>query len=513
MQMQDLSESLLFEERPNTPKIEVNDQVMDENEEDERPESPFVRKLSKVRKKMDDLADDISREIKDELHDQKKHIKKAENCANDLVDPDTLDRLKEIIFEKPEIEQGIDWALWYHITTKSVTYVLLKVVDIVTDCAAAYQHFKRDDVKYGALTLFFVYLPGFVISVGFTYWGFTAPRAPKEEAEDQEPSRKPINCRRFLRYMGVLFIFPLLYPFIQILLGFLLVALLVRRRDHEPLKFMGHDLKQFKSLEGFLESGPQFALQSYILLIGQKKDTNIDFNNITEDDAERLAILCFSILVSFISLTKTAVNVNIPDPDPRRQAKQYKHNVPYCKCCCCKVSSFKISLSFFTFFCVIFRLLSLAVFLVYLRGYTMILIVTAFLSNVAVLAYVGTSISIIIILGAISIFVPNGYLLYNFAGTLIVDFPRRGSKAFYMVSTLVVNMIWLAGNIAVILLGIYSELPGQFVIRDTETQHKFVNGMNIALIICGTISSILGLIHWFCCIEKLFIEPQEQGEL
>jgi len=89
--MQDLSESLLFEERPKTPKIEVNDQVMDENEEDERPESPFVRKLSKVRKKMDDLADDISREIKDELHDQKKHIKKAENCANDLVDPDTLE--------------------------------------------------------------------------------------------------------------------------------------------------------------------------------------------------------------------------------------------------------------------------------------------------------------------------------------------------------------------------------------------------------------------------------------
>ena len=36
---------------------------------------------------------------------------------------------------------------------------------------------------------------------------------------------------------------------------------------------------------GFLESGPQFALQSYILMIGQKKDTNIDFNKITEDDA------------------------------------------------------------------------------------------------------------------------------------------------------------------------------------------------------------------------------------
>ena len=148
--------------------------------------------------------------------------------------------------------------------------------------------------------------------------------------------------------------------------GLLLVILLIRRRDREPLKFMGHDLKQFKSLEGFcivivndikilyisvyagfLESGPQFALQSYILLIGQKKDENIDFNNITEDDAERLAILSFSILVSFVSLVKTAVNVNVPDPDERRQAKQFKTNVPH----------FKVSLWFFTFFCVLFRLL------------------------------------------------------------------------------------------------------------------------------------------------------------
>ena len=29
---------------------------------------------------------------------------------------------------------------------------------------------------------------------------------------------------------------------------------------------MVFDIKQFKSLEGFLESGPQFVLQAYILL-------------------------------------------------------------------------------------------------------------------------------------------------------------------------------------------------------------------------------------------------------
>ena len=240
---------------------------------------------------------------------------------------------------------------------------------------------------------------------------------------------------------------------------------------------MGHDLKQFKSLEGFLESGPQFALQSYILLIGQKKETNIDFDHITEADAERLAILSFSILVSFVSLVKTAVNVNVPDCDPRRQAKQYKQNVPYLKLCCLKVSSFKVSLSFFTFFCVLFRLLSLSFFLVYLRQYTLILIVTAFISNVIVLGCVGALFSIIVVLGAISIFVPNGYLLYNFAGTLPVDLSRHGSKVLFMCSTLIVNAIWMMGNVAVIVLIHFEELPGDHVIKDKDTQYHFVMGI------------------------------------
>ena len=263
---------------------------------------------------------------------------------------------------------------------------------------------------------------------------------------------------------------------------------------------------------GFLESGPQFALQSYILLIGQRKDTNIDFSNITENDAERLAILCFSVLISFISLVKTAVNVNVPDPDERRQAKQYKQNVPSIKMCCVKVSSFKISLIVFTFFCVLFRLLSLSVFLVYLRAWTLILILTAFLSNIIVLGCIGTSISLIIVLGAISIFVPNGYLLYNFAGTLLLDLSVQNTKNYFLSSTLMVNMIWMAGNTATILLAEYSELPGEHVIQDKSTQYKFVIGMNTGLLICGVISSILGVLHWYFCIRKLFDVPPEESE-
>ena len=208
--MQDVTKSLLFDDRLRT------DNNMEQEEEDAGRASPFQRLKSKAKQKMDDLADDISREVKDELHDKRKTIQKAENVANDLVDPGTLHRLKEIILEKPEIEEGFDWKLWYHIIVKSFTYVILKLADIITDFAAAYQHFKRADYKYGGLTLLFVYLPGFVISVGFTWWGLTAVRKAKEEGE--EPRRKELTWRRLGRYLGLLFIFPLLYPIIQVAL-------------------------------------------------------------------------------------------------------------------------------------------------------------------------------------------------------------------------------------------------------------------------------------------------------
>ena len=49
-----------------------------------------------------------------------------------------------------------------------------------------------------------------------------------------------------------------------------MVYLMCRSKSHQVVKVMGHDVKQFKSLEGYLESGPQFVLQSYILLRGMK---------------------------------------------------------------------------------------------------------------------------------------------------------------------------------------------------------------------------------------------------
>ncbi len=45
-----------------------------------------------------------------------------------------------------------------------------------------------------------------------------------------------------------------------------MLYLMIVNRSREIVSIMGHDVKQFKSLEGFLESAPQFVLQTYILM-------------------------------------------------------------------------------------------------------------------------------------------------------------------------------------------------------------------------------------------------------
>ena len=50
---------------------------------------------------------------------------------------------------------------------------------------------------------------------------------------------------------------------------------MIVQRSRNPERAMVFDVKQFKSLEGFLESGPQFVLQSYILLRNQKQGLDL----------------------------------------------------------------------------------------------------------------------------------------------------------------------------------------------------------------------------------------------
>ena len=61
---------------------------------------------------------------------------------------------------------------------------------------------------------------------------------------------------------------------------------MIVQRSRAPERAMVFDVKQFKSLEGFLESGPQFVLQLYVLLHQEleegTKNTNYRFTNLTK---------------------------------------------------------------------------------------------------------------------------------------------------------------------------------------------------------------------------------------
>ena len=152
-----------------------------------------------------------------------------------------------------------------------------------------------------------------------------------------------------------------------------MLYLIFVNRSREIVNIMGHDVRQFKSLEGFLESGPQFVLQSYILLRGQKRgledieQADASKENSTKmEDTEfqirflfsvRVIVLVASVIFSFFSLSKTGFNVNCPDPDAKRQSQQYPGNSRF----------FSITSFVFHVICVLFRVSCLAYFFAIFR--------------------------------------------------------------------------------------------------------------------------------------------------
>jgi len=453
--------------------------------------SPYNRAKDKVGHEMTKLKDKATKELAEEFRENK-HIQRAHGAATDIVPSENIDRFKDLW--EPVEEQPYTTKLCFHIVRKSFTCVILPIIDVGTDFATAYQHLKYGDYLYCFLTLFFVFLPGLVLSVSMAVKGIMRKTG-------DPPQKKDITAARVGRYAMLVFGFPLFYPLVHICVGGFMVFLCIKRRDKEAIHFMGHDLKQFKSLEGFLESGPQFTLQSYILMVGEKKGGNINWDNITKDDAVRLCVLCTSVLISFLSLLKTSHNVNIPDPDTRRTDKQHPENAP----------CFSATLIIFNLLCILFRIIGFAFFCVYIQQWALLILIAAFLSNAIILRCVGCSFTMVIVLGAISVFVPNGYLLYNFAGVVVVDMTRQSSKIYLICHTIAVNLVFMLGIVGVAIASTTSRLPDQHLIKDPVEQAKFVLGMNISLAILGVLSFIAGLLHWKLNVSTLY-EPVETVE-
>ena len=122
--------------------------------------------------------------------------------------------------------------------------------------------------------------------------------------------------------------------------------------------------------------------------------------------SDRIEVIAISICFSLASLVKTCVNVNRPDPDSRRTHPQTIS----------KPLKFVLTSLVFHLFCVLFRLISASFFIATVRQYTTIIIFATFIINM-VLLYVNCKTStepnyvVIVLLGLVSAFAPNGYLV------------------------------------------------------------------------------------------------------
>lgn len=79
--------------------------------------------------------------------------------------------------------------------------MIYPTVDMAIDITTASTHFAFKDVGWGALTLTFVFIPGFVCAIAI------AVRGIKQE----------YTWKRLINYSIVIVLLPILYPIIQVM--------------------------------------------------------------------------------------------------------------------------------------------------------------------------------------------------------------------------------------------------------------------------------------------------------
>jgi hypothetical protein len=221
--------------------------------------------------------------------------------------------------------------------------------------------------------------------------------------------------------------------------------------------------------------------------------------------SERLAILCITVLLSFISLAKTGYNVNLPDPDKRRKSPQFRENV----------KRFWLTSLPFQFICALFRVSCLAYFCATLSYWTTLITLAIIALNMAIFNFgAKSSPAMTVLLGTVSVFMPNGYLLYNFAATFLVDFTFGQTQKclfWHMICVTIANI----SIIALIWIGqvlqwseIIKNIPANSVLSSDDVKY----GINAGLIFLGGTSALLALIHWKKSIVVLYAQPDNQNQ-
>lgn len=412
-------------------------------------------------------------------------VKKLKGDLKDLA-KDELGEHQQICdqIQCQEDQHGQDQEMFkyvFAIIRYSLTGVLLPLFDIGSDLFTAGTHYYWGDWAWGSLTLAFVGLPGLVCGLSLTIFGL----------------RKQFTLRRLINYGLVAALMPVAYPLLQILVSSYMVFLMIIRRDRIPVEWMGQDVKQFKSLEGFLESGPQFVLQTYILLRGARRGAE----DLEEADVKRILTISLSIFLSMASLVKTAVNVNRPDPDERRKEVQDASRAP----------RFILTSLMFNACTVIFRVSSFGFFYATIRYWANAVILAIIGINVSILYFVAdANYVVVLLLGIVSTFAPNGYLLYNFAGTFQVDLTLAQVRRFLFLH---LPLVTLAVVIPLLVIG------GFFTFADiNEVTHikgtvlsspKVFYGFEGCILAFGLLSILAFVNHWTKSILPLYVQSHD----
>ena len=143
----------------------------------------------------------------------------------------------------------------------------------------------------------------------------------------------------------------------------------------------------------------------------------------------------------------------------------------------------------------------------------MLVIFLSILANFCILFFLsGASTYVSILLGTLSIFMPNGYLLYNFAATFKVNFSFEESAKFFW-THMVLNT---AGFVATVLYTMIGALIDLSVLEDAIPENSFLHLENVQVILnsilltLGALSMLLGWVHWKYSIVPLHNPPTDQ---
>ena len=109
---------------------------------------------------------------------------------------------------------------------------------------------------------------------------------------------------------------------------------------------------------------------------------------------------------------------------------------------------------------------------------------------------------------------PNGYLLYNFAATFLVDLTFQQTKRFYMWHILLINLIYLVLILFTSKGVVDLDFNSQFIPNNSILSQTFIlNRIAISIGVSGILSFCFALLHWKKTIYFLYENEENNQEV